>query len=136
MMIRHIDVKQQFFTPLSLIFLLISLDFFFQSKRSHKNLPPSPPSLPILGHLHLPKLPIHRSYHTLSQKYGPIFSLQLGFRLQVVVSSSTAAEECFTKNDIILANRPKLIRGKHLGYNYTTLIASSYSDHRRNQGRS
>ncbi|MBA0688269.1 hypothetical protein Goari_006071, partial [Gossypium aridum] len=102
------------------------------SRRHRKNLPPSPPSLPIVGHLHLLKPPIHRLHHTFSQKYGPIFSLKLGSRLMVVVSSSTAAEECLIKNDIIFANRPKFIIAKHLGYNYTTLISSSYGDHWRN----
>ncbi|MBA0847484.1 hypothetical protein Goshw_018715, partial [Gossypium schwendimanii] len=41
--------------------------------------------------------------------HGPVFSLRLGSQLFVVVSYSVLAEECFTKNDIILANRPKLI---------------------------
>ncbi|OMP05116.1 Cytochrome P450 [Corchorus olitorius] len=53
----------------------------------------------------------------------------------VVVSSSTLAEECFTKNDIILANRPETSRGKHLGYNHTTVLGSSYGDHWRNLRR-
>ncbi|KAK6267314.1 hypothetical protein QUC31_018151, partial [Theobroma cacao] len=123
------------YSSLSLIFLLVCLNFFFQSKKSHKNLPPSPPSLPIVGHLHLVKPPIHRLCHSLSQKYGPIFSLQLGSRLLVVVSSSAAAEECFTRNDMVLANRPKLIRGKHLGYNCTTVVSSSYGEHWRNLRR-
>ncbi|XWS30820.1 hypothetical protein CRYUN_Cryun23aG0023400 [Craigia yunnanensis] len=120
---------------LSFIFLLICLNFLFQSRKHPKNLPPSPPSLPIIGHLHLLKAPIHRLYHSLSQKYGPIFSLQLGSRLLVVVSSSTAAEECLIKNDIVFANRPKFILWKHLGYNYTTVTASSYGDHWRNLRR-
>ncbi|XP_022725825.1 cytochrome P450 81D11-like [Durio zibethinus] len=120
---------------LSFIFLIICLNLFFQSRKHPKNLPPSPPSLPIIGHLHLLKPPIHRLYHSLSQKYGPIFSLRLGSRLLVVVSSSTAAEECFSKNDIVFANRPKYIIWKHLGYNYTTLVASSYGDHWRNLRR-
>ncbi|OMP03858.1 Cytochrome P450 [Corchorus olitorius] len=124
------------YSSLSLIFLLFCLIFLFQSKKHPKNLPPSPPnSLPIIGHLHLLKPPIHRFYQTLSQKYGPIISLKLGYRLLVVVSSSTLAEECFTKNDIVLANRPKLIFGKHLGYNYTTVGAAPYGDHWRNLRR-
>ncbi|OMP03842.1 Cytochrome P450 [Corchorus olitorius] len=53
----------------------------------------------------------------------------------VVVSSSTVAEECFTKNDIILADRPKLIVWKHFHYNYTTVTASPYGDHWRNLRR-
>ncbi|XVF20611.1 hypothetical protein REPUB_Repub12eG0015700 [Reevesia pubescens] len=117
---------------LSFIFLLICLNFLF---RHSKNLPPSPPSLPIIGHLHLLKPPIHRLYHSLSQKYGPIFSLQLGSRLLVVVSSSTAAEECLIKNDIVFANRPKFIIAKHFSYNYTTVLSSSYGDHWRNLRR-
>ncbi|MBA0703904.1 hypothetical protein Golax_016196, partial [Gossypium laxum] len=68
-------------------------------------------------------------------KYGPVFSLRLGSRLFVVVSSSAVAEECFTVNDIVLANRPKLISGKYLGYNYTTVSTSSYGDHWRNLRR-
>ncbi|KAL8092263.1 hypothetical protein AgCh_034526 [Apium graveolens] len=50
----------------------------------------------------------------------------------VVVSSPSAAEECFTKNDIILANRPYLIIGEHIGYNNTTMSLSPYGDHWRN----
>ncbi|KAG8474532.1 hypothetical protein CXB51_031376 [Gossypium anomalum] len=120
---------------LSFIFFIICLNLFLQSRRHRKNLPPSPPSLPIVGHLHLLKPPIHRLHQSFSQKYGPIFSLKLGSRLMVVVSSSTAAEECLIKNDIIFANRPKLIIAKHLGYNYTTLVSSSYGDHWRNLRR-
>ncbi|KAK8507785.1 hypothetical protein V6N11_045999 [Hibiscus sabdariffa] len=116
---------------LSFIFILPCLNHLFQSK----NLPPSPPSLPILGHLHLLKPPIHRYYHHLSQTYGPVFSLRLGSRLLVVVSSSTTAQECFTNNDLVLANRPKLIAGKHFGYNYTTVSTASYGDHWRNLRR-
>ena len=120
---------------LSFIFLLICFNFLFQSRKHPKNLPPTPPSLPIIGHLHLLKPPIHHLYHSLSQKYGPVFSLQLGSRLLVVVSSSTAAEECFTKNDIVLANRPKLILGKYLGYNNTVVSTASYGDHWSNLRR-
>ncbi|KAK8639304.1 hypothetical protein V6N13_137691 [Hibiscus sabdariffa] len=123
------------YSSLSFIFLLFSLNLLFRSRKHPQNLPPSPPSLPILGHLHLLKPPVHRFYHSLSQKYGPVFSLRLGSRLLVVVSSSTAAEECFTKNDVVLANRPKLIMGKYFGFNYTTVTTSSYGDHWRNLRR-
>ncbi|XP_022771921.1 cytochrome P450 81D11-like [Durio zibethinus] len=120
---------------LSFIFLLICLNLMFQSRKHPKNLPPSPPSLPIIGHLHLLKPPIHRLYHSLSLKYGPIFSLHLGSRLLVVVSSSTAAKDCLIQNDIVFANRPKFIGGKHIGYNHTVITASSYGDHWRNLRR-
>ncbi|GMJ07821.1 cytochrome P450, family 81, subfamily D, polypeptide 8 [Hibiscus trionum] len=109
--------------------------FLIRSKISDKNLPPSPPSIPFLGHVHLIKQPIHRLYHRLSQKYGPIISLRFGIRRVVVVSSSTAAEECFTKLDIVLANRPYVLVGKYLCYNYSTMVAAPYGDHWRNLRR-
>lgn len=128
------------YTSLSLIFILsITFKFFFGTKhRRHTNLPPtpSPPSLPILGHLHLLNPSVHRTFHHLSQKYGPVFSLWFGSRRVVVVSSSSTAEECFTKNDIVLANRPRfMLVGKHMGYNYTTVVESPYGDHWRNLRR-
>uniref|UniRef100_A0A1W7HBW2 (+)-piperitol/(+)-sesamin synthase n=1 Tax=Scoparia dulcis TaxID=107240 RepID=A0A1W7HBW2_SCODU len=121
------------YTLLSLF--LVVLAFKFSTKRKRK-LPPSPkPALPILGHLHLLKPPQHRTYHQLSQKLGPIFSLRFGNRLAVVVSSSTLVEECFTKNDVVLANRPRFVVGKYIGYNFTTLSAAPYGDYWRNLRR-
>ncbi|PQQ20211.1 cytochrome P450 81E8-like isoform X1 [Prunus yedoensis var. nudiflora] len=125
-----------FYTSLTLIFILFTFKFLVQpSRRRYKNLPPSPPSLPILGHLHLLRSPVHRTFHRLSQKYGAVFSLWFGSRRVVIVSSPSAVEECFTKNDIVLANRPRTLIGEHLGYNHTTLGASPYGDHWRNLRR-
>ncbi|KAL0333945.1 UNVERIFIED_CONTAM: cytochrome [Sesamum angustifolium] len=114
---------------------LLSLVFKFSSKAKRK-LPPSPaPALPVLGHLHFLKFPLHRTLHKLSQQLGPILSLRFGNRLMVVVSSPAVVEECFTKNDIVLANRPRFIIGKYIGYNYTTLVGSPYGEHWRNLRR-
>ncbi|KAL5556876.1 hypothetical protein UlMin_039112 [Ulmus minor] len=119
--------------------LVILVIFLIQRRRKQPkyNLPPSPPSLPIIGHLHLLKPPVitQRIFHRLSQKYGPIFTLWFGSRRVLVVSSRSAAEECLNKNDVILANRPPLLLGKHLDYNYTTMVQSTYGDHWRNLRR-
>lgn len=122
------------YSALLLLFLNIIIALKFSYTR-RKNLPPSPPSIPIIGHLHLIKQPMHRILQSLSQKYGPIISLRFGSRLVIVVSSSEAAEECFTKNDIVFANRPKFLTGKHLGYNYTVVTQASYGEHWRNLRR-
>ncbi|KAI8548617.1 hypothetical protein RHMOL_Rhmol07G0287200 [Rhododendron molle] len=88
-------------------FSLIFYKFIFPSSRvQHKNLPPSPPRIPILGHFHLLKKPFHHALHNLSLKYGPVFSLRFGCCPVLVISTPSAVEECFTKNDIIFANRP------------------------------
>ncbi|KAK7319227.1 hypothetical protein RJT34_03945 [Clitoria ternatea] len=122
-----------YYSLISLAFIL-TLKFFLQRKRL-QNLPPCPPTLPIIGNLHHLKPPLHRSLHSLSQKYGNIFSLWFGSRLVVVISSPTLVQECFTKHDIILANRPRFLTGKYLGFNYTSLGSTSYGDHFRNLRR-
>ncbi|XP_038902744.1 cytochrome P450 81Q32-like [Benincasa hispida] len=119
---------------LSLVCLL--LGYSFLPKPNRLNLPPTPLfCLPFIGHLHLLKHPVHRTFQNLSQKYGRVFSLKFGSRLVVIVSSPSAVQECFTKNDIILANRPYLETGKYLAYNNTTLVVSPYGEHWRNLRR-
>ncbi|XLS92416.1 hypothetical protein HN51_068424 [Arachis hypogaea] len=125
-----------FFLYLSLITIsfLLTLKLLFKS-RALKNLPPGPPYLPLIGNLHQLKQPFHRAFYELSRKYGKLFSLWFGSRLVVVVSSQTAAQECFSKNDIVLANRPHFLTGKYIGYNDTTLALAPYGDHWRNLRR-
>ncbi|XP_058186615.1 cytochrome P450 81Q32-like [Rhododendron vialii] len=120
----------------SVFLLLVAFKFLSQKiHHSRPNIPPSPPSLPVIGHLHLLHRPLHRTFHNLSETLGPIFSLRFGTRLVVVISSSQGAEECFTKNDIVLANRPHGTIGKYLDYKYTTVVSSPYGDHWRNLRR-
>ncbi|EOA16477.1 hypothetical protein CARUB_v10004631mg [Capsella rubella] len=128
-----------FYSIFSLIFLIISLKFLNQKKQ---NLPPSPPGwLPVIGHLRLLKPPIHRTLRYFSESLdrnggGGVMSLRLGSRLVYVVSSyKVAAEECFGKNDVVLANRPHVMIGKYVGYNNTNMIAAPYGDHWRNLRR-
>ena len=101
-----------------------------------QTLPPSPfPVLPIIGHLYLFKKPLHRGLSRISDRYGPITFLLFGSRPVLLVSSPEAAEECLTQNDVVFANRPRLLAGKHLGNNYTSVIYASYGNHWRNVRR-
>ncbi|KAK4722714.1 hypothetical protein R3W88_012947 [Solanum pinnatisectum] len=93
-----------------------------------KRLPPSPLSLPIIGHLYLNKNSLHQTLTSLSTKYGPVLYLRFGCRNLLVVSSPSAVEECFTKNDIIFANRPLSMAGDKLSFNYKTIIWASYGN--------
>ncbi|CAL5385436.1 unnamed protein product [Camellia sinensis] len=121
------------------IYLPLFLSFYFLAQnfvRKLQNLPPSPfPTLPLLGHLHLLKKPIHRTLSKLSDRYGPVLLLRFGSRRVLLVASPSAAEECFTQNDIVFANRPRLLVGKHLGYNFTSMAWAPYGDHWRNLRR-
>ncbi|XP_071924213.1 isoflavone 3'-hydroxylase-like [Coffea arabica] len=120
---------------ISYYLLLIPLLYFLTNQiiKRFNNLSPSPfPSLPVIGHLHLIKNPVHRTLAQISSKYGRVLLLYFGSRPVLLISSPSAAVECFTKNDIVFANRPKFLAGKYLGFNYTTLVWASYGQHWRN----
>ncbi|XLS88633.1 hypothetical protein HN51_064641, partial [Arachis hypogaea] len=120
---------------LAFFLFIITISINLVLKFHRLRLPPGPPCLPIIGNLHHLKRPLHHTLKSLSQKYGHVISLRFGSRLVVVVSSASAAEECFTKNDVILANRPRFLSGKYVLYDSTTLGSSSYGDHWRNLRR-
>ncbi|CAL5191732.1 unnamed protein product [Lathyrus oleraceus] len=124
-----------FISLISLFFLIITLKLFFHTTTRFKNLPPGPPFLPIIGNLHQLKQPLHHTFQTLSRKHGQIFSLWFGSHLVVVVSSLKTVQECFTKHDIVLANRPHFLTGKYISYNNTTIAVAPYGDHWRNLRR-
>ncbi|KAK1292358.1 Isoflavone 2'-hydroxylase [Acorus calamus] len=121
-----------FYLALFLTIILLSRLLLSPPPKHPSNKPPSPPSLPLIGHLHLFKKPLHRTLSGLSLKYGPVLSLRFGTRPVLVVSSYSASEECFTKNDIAFANRPRFLSAKILTYNYTVQAAAPYGDNWRN----
>ncbi|KAI5435196.1 hypothetical protein KIW84_021858, partial [Lathyrus oleraceus] len=122
-----------------LAFLFITLTYFLftffsnpKQKNSNHKKPPGPPTLPIIGNLHiLGKLP-HRTLQSLSRKYGPIMSLQLGQVPTVVISSSKAAELFLKTHDIVFASRPKTVASDILSYGSKGVAFSEYGPYWRN----
>ncbi|XP_038896981.1 cytochrome P450 CYP82D47-like [Benincasa hispida] len=102
---------------------------------AHRNkLPPEPVGgWPLIGHLHLLNAaePAHITFAKLADTYGPIFTLKLGMKKALIVSSWEIANECFTTNDKIFASRPKLVASKLLGYDYAMFGFSPYGPHWR-----
>ncbi|KAA8542691.1 hypothetical protein F0562_023810 [Nyssa sinensis] len=97
-----------------------------------KKLPPSPPSLPIVGNLHLlGKLP-HRSLQNLAKKYGPIMSMRLGYVPATVVSSPRAAELFLKTHDTVFASRPKVQASQYLSFGARGMAFSEYGPYWRN----
>ncbi|GMN34478.1 hypothetical protein TIFTF001_004714 [Ficus carica] len=106
----------------------------FQALSPNRKTTQKPPTKPTFSSHHRPPPSLENPNPPYSAssvpKYGAVYS-----RRVVVVSSPSAAEECFTKNDVVLANRPPLLMSKHLGYNYTTMVTTPYGDHWRNLRR-
>lgn len=91
--------------PLLLFFLL------FRSSSSSKklNLPPGPPGYPVVGNLFQVAFsgkPFFQYIRDLLPIYGPIFTLRMGTRTMIVVSSNELAYEALIEKGPIFATRP------------------------------
>ncbi|KAI4343691.1 hypothetical protein L6164_011010 [Bauhinia variegata] len=108
------SVEQLFSSLPSCLFVcLITFYFVFKLKsRSKHNLPPSPPKLPVIGNLHQLGTLLHRSFASLSQKYGPIMLLHLGQTPTVVLSSADLTREMVKTYDVVFSSRPQTTGAK------------------------
>ncbi|XP_023541440.1 cytochrome P450 71B26-like [Cucurbita pepo subsp. pepo] len=112
--------------------LLLLLSFLLLKTKTHnKKLPPGPPKLPLLGHLHLIGSLPHRSLWKLSRTYGPIMLLKLGSIPTIVISSAAAAREVLQVHDLACCSRPRLAASARFSYNFLDIGLSPYSDHWR-----
>lgn len=112
--------------------LLIWLIFHKPNKPTTSlHLPPSPPALPIIGHLHLVTPSLYKSLHRLSSQYGPLLYLRLGASRCLVVSSASVAAEVFKTHDLAFASRPLFAFADKVQYGTSGFIASPYGDYWR-----
>ncbi|KAK7390177.1 hypothetical protein VNO78_25476 [Psophocarpus tetragonolobus] len=117
--------------PLLLFLTLPVIFLFFQLFRTFKKppLPPGPKGLPIIGNLHqFDNSILFLQLWQLSKKYGPIFSLQLGLRPAIVISSAKLAKEVLKNHDIVFSGRPKVLGQQKLSYNGLEIAFSPYNE--------
>ncbi|CAJ1967485.1 unnamed protein product [Sphenostylis stenocarpa] len=116
----------QGYIPIFLIFLALIILLQAILKPSKFRLPPSPLALPVIGHFHLVKPPLHRSFQKLSNRYGPLIHLYLGSTPIVVVSSAEIAKEIFKTHELSFSNRPANVAIRYLTYNSSDLGFAPY----------
>ncbi|CAO2205070.1 unnamed protein product [Urochloa humidicola] len=104
-----------------LLVALLSLLFATITRRTkpsdgRRRLPPSPPGLPLLGHLPLLGPLPHRKLQAMAAKHGPVMLLRLGRVPTVVASSAAAAQEVMKTRDLAFASRPRVRMAERLVY--------------------
>ena len=113
LMMNIISMTMQPLSFVPLIFLLLFLYINCHNKKRHvpiKNLPPSPPKLPVIGNIYqLSSSNPHHSLHSLSNQYGDVMLLHLGNVPTLVVSSAVAAREIMVTHDSVFSNRSSLL---------------------------
>ncbi|XP_014496747.1 cytochrome P450 83B1-like [Vigna radiata var. radiata] len=121
--------------PFVLLAFPILLLFLLRIRKTSKKptFPPGPRGLPLIGNLYylLDSSTLCLKLYELSKKYGPIFSLQLGSRPAIVISSPKLAKEVMKTHDLAFCGRPSLLSSMKLSYNGLDMAFSPYRDYWR-----
>ncbi|XP_038722104.1 cytochrome P450 705A22-like [Tripterygium wilfordii] len=95
----------------------------------HLQLLPSPPALPVIGHLHYLSLSVHKCFNNLS-KYGHLLYLRFGSYQCILVSSASLATEIFKRNDLAVSQKP-VLNGNSKLFGNSSFLAAPYGDYWR-----
>ncbi|KAL3533878.1 hypothetical protein ACH5RR_007399 [Cinchona calisaya] len=86
--------------------------------------PPSPPALPVIGHLHLLGPSIAKTFQALSARYGPLMRLNIILKNTIIVSDAATAKEILKDNEMSFASRPDFrCSGYNIYERYTFMFA-------------
>jgi hypothetical protein len=100
---------------LAAVLVLYSVYRLLQVGRRPKDFPPGPPTLPILGNIHLiPNENPHLQFQAWAQEYGAIYSLMLGTKTMIVLNDDKVVKELLDRRSSIYSSRPDLYFGQTL----------------------
>ena len=132
------DLIYSYIQPIEVLLVLMLILYLFWRNVAiffEKSCIPEPSgSWPLIGHLHLlgGKETLCKKLGALADKYGPLYSLKLGSRRVLVVSSWEIAKDCLANNDRTLATRANIAAGRHIGYNNAIFALAPYGEYWRN----
>ncbi|XP_071693099.1 cytochrome P450 84A1-like [Rutidosis leptorrhynchoides] len=106
--------------------ILPLLTLFFLARFRQKRLPPGPTGWPIIGNMLMMDQLTHRGLASLSEKYGGLFHLKMGFSHTVAVCSPEIAREVLQVQDNIFSNRPASIAITYLTYDCQDMAFANY----------
>ncbi|KAI3772562.1 hypothetical protein L6452_03751 [Arctium lappa] len=118
-----------------ILFLLPLISIFFilrsstSSSRCKSRLPPTPFSLPVIGHLHLLAPIPHQALHKLSTQYGSVFRFFLGSVPCVAVSSPEIAKEFLKTHESSYLDRPRNSTIVYLTYGSKDFMFAPYGSY-------
>ncbi|KAL9292052.1 Cytochrome P450 705A20 [Arabidopsis thaliana] len=128
-----VDSQHCFSFILLCFFSLLCYSLLFKKlKDSHvgRDLLQSPPSLPIIGHLHhLLSSLAHKALQQLSSKYGPLLHLRIFNFPVVLVSSASVAYEIFKAHDLNISSRDNPPINESLLVGSSVFVGAPYGDY-------
>ncbi|CAN6247921.1 unnamed protein product [Urochloa humidicola] len=109
----------------------MALHHLISSWRLHAHLPPAPTSLPVIGHLHLLRPPVHRTFHDLAARIGPLMHIRLGSTHCVVASTAEVAGELIRGHEGAISERPLTVVARQFAYGAAGFAFAPYNAHWR-----
>lgn len=114
--------------PIVFAGFLVLLYRLSQVGRRPKGLPPGPPTIPILGNIHqIPKKYQHLQFEKWAREYGPIYSVILGTKVMIVLSSDQAIKDLLDKRSNIYSSRPEMYLGQIVSGGFRMLLMVSHT---------
>ncbi|PPS10725.1 hypothetical protein GOBAR_AA09933 [Gossypium barbadense] len=132
MALISIDVDQYYFQCFIWFITVVLLHSFMKNILKHQvPEPPSPFSLPFIGHLHMVTSVLPKSFQALAKRYGPLMRIRLGASSCVVVSNATVAKEIFKTQELNFCSRPEFGSSEYFIYRGSRFVLAQYGDYWR-----
>ncbi|OMO66332.1 Cytochrome P450 [Corchorus olitorius] len=102
----------------------------YGGSRDQLQSPPTPPSLPIIGHLHhllLGSTSFPQKLHSLATRYGPLLQLHMGASKFILVSNANFVKEILKTQELNFLDRPDFGNPDYNIYFRSGLVVAPYS---------